>query len=227
LSKKAWLKISQICTLSVERIGKVIGKASPEELNQAIEGRIKMPGVLAALDADQIVSALFRRIAKRRDPEGPPMRLRRIMPLLFCVLISLNGCILLPIPTQEYKVLAGTPVTEEQLVFLAPNITTKSEVTARLGSPDVIWEDARLFAYNWVVRQGILIWAVGAGYSGRTGILDIPKRYMLLIQFDEQDRVQRFERAVRPSYKSYGDFLKEWIGDSDKKSSEGLNKRQD
>ena len=38
LPKKSWLKISQIRTLSVERIGKVIGKASPAELNQAIEG---------------------------------------------------------------------------------------------------------------------------------------------------------------------------------------------
>lgn len=38
LPKKSWLKISQIRTLSVERIGKVIGKASPQELNHAIEG---------------------------------------------------------------------------------------------------------------------------------------------------------------------------------------------
>ena len=38
LPKKSWLKINQIRTLSVERIGKVIGKASLEELNQAIEG---------------------------------------------------------------------------------------------------------------------------------------------------------------------------------------------
>jgi mRNA interferase MazF len=38
LPKKSWLKISQIRILSVERIGKVIGKASLEELNQAIEG---------------------------------------------------------------------------------------------------------------------------------------------------------------------------------------------
>lgn len=38
LPKKSWLKISQIRTLSIERMGKVIGKASLEELNQAIEG---------------------------------------------------------------------------------------------------------------------------------------------------------------------------------------------
>jgi mRNA interferase MazF len=38
LPKKTWIKISQIRTLSVERIGKVIRKASLEELNQVIEG---------------------------------------------------------------------------------------------------------------------------------------------------------------------------------------------
>jgi mRNA interferase MazF len=38
LPKKSWIKISQIRTLSVERIGKVFGKASLEELNQIIEG---------------------------------------------------------------------------------------------------------------------------------------------------------------------------------------------
>ena len=38
LPKKSWAKISQIRTLAVERIGKRIGEASPEELIQVIEG---------------------------------------------------------------------------------------------------------------------------------------------------------------------------------------------
>ena len=38
LPKKSWLKISQIRTMSVERIGKKIGKASPEEIEQAVIG---------------------------------------------------------------------------------------------------------------------------------------------------------------------------------------------
>jgi mRNA interferase MazF len=38
LPKQSWAKISQIRTLSVERIGKLIGKASHEELIQVIEG---------------------------------------------------------------------------------------------------------------------------------------------------------------------------------------------
>jgi len=38
MPKRSWIKISQIRTLSVERIGKVIGKASPDELIQVIDG---------------------------------------------------------------------------------------------------------------------------------------------------------------------------------------------
>ena len=38
MPKKSWIKISQIRTLSVERIGKVIDTASPGELTQVVDG---------------------------------------------------------------------------------------------------------------------------------------------------------------------------------------------
>lgn len=38
LPKQSWVKISQIRTLAVERIGKRIGQASAEELDQVIDG---------------------------------------------------------------------------------------------------------------------------------------------------------------------------------------------
>ena len=38
LPKRSWVKISQIRTLSVDRIGKKLGLATPEELAQVIEG---------------------------------------------------------------------------------------------------------------------------------------------------------------------------------------------
>jgi mRNA interferase MazF len=38
LPKRSWVKISQIRTLSVERIGKKIGQVSAEELDRLIEG---------------------------------------------------------------------------------------------------------------------------------------------------------------------------------------------
>jgi mRNA interferase MazF len=45
LPKKSWVKISQIRTLAVERIGKTIGRASPEELAQVVEGLNEIIGV--------------------------------------------------------------------------------------------------------------------------------------------------------------------------------------
>lgn len=38
LPKKSWVKISQIRTLSVQRLGKKLGKVTAEELNSIIEG---------------------------------------------------------------------------------------------------------------------------------------------------------------------------------------------
>ena len=38
LPKRSWVKISQIRTLTVERIGKKIGRVTPEELDQIVEG---------------------------------------------------------------------------------------------------------------------------------------------------------------------------------------------
>ncbi len=38
LTKPSWIKISQIRTLSVQRIGRKLGAASPEELARVMEG---------------------------------------------------------------------------------------------------------------------------------------------------------------------------------------------
>jgi len=38
LPECSWVKMSQVRTLSIERIGKKIGGVSPEELDQVIEG---------------------------------------------------------------------------------------------------------------------------------------------------------------------------------------------
>lgn len=44
LPKKSWVKISQIRTLAVERIGKKIAEASPEELALVVEGLNEIVG---------------------------------------------------------------------------------------------------------------------------------------------------------------------------------------
>ena len=43
-AKRSWVKISQIRTLSIERIGKKVGRASQDELGQIVEGLNEIVG---------------------------------------------------------------------------------------------------------------------------------------------------------------------------------------
>lgn len=43
--KRSWVKISQIRTLAVERIGARLGRASPEEVSQVVEGLNEIIGI--------------------------------------------------------------------------------------------------------------------------------------------------------------------------------------
>ena len=42
LPKPSWLKISQIRTISTERLGRRLGRVSPEEINQVIEALFEL-----------------------------------------------------------------------------------------------------------------------------------------------------------------------------------------
>ena len=44
LPKRSWAKISQVRTLSVERLGKRMGRVSPEELDRLVEGLNQIVG---------------------------------------------------------------------------------------------------------------------------------------------------------------------------------------
>lgn len=45
LPKRSWVKISQVRTLSVQRMGKKLGQVAPEELDRLIEGLNEILGV--------------------------------------------------------------------------------------------------------------------------------------------------------------------------------------
>jgi mRNA interferase MazF len=44
LPKRSWVKISQVRTLSVQRLGKKVGRVAPAELEQLIEGLNEIVG---------------------------------------------------------------------------------------------------------------------------------------------------------------------------------------
>ncbi len=132
-----------------------------------------------------------------------------------------GGCIAVPVPTLDREVLEGHPIYKVQIASWNPGITTKREVINQLGQPNVIWEDEQVFAYNWEVRTGKLYWAVGVFPGATGGTEPIAKSNVFLVQFDDKDRVKRFEITTRPAFKKYGDFLMDWLKQADKITSEG------
>ena len=141
----------------------------------------------------------------------------KLVALLLSLCIGLHGCII--IPTGEDKVLDGNPVSEEHISFIQSGVTMKAEVLQRLGQPSLIWENEQLFAYDWEMRQGILFWATPGTYPSATGAFNLGKHYVLLIQFDQEDCVMRFEKTTRPSNEKYGEFLAKWVERSDTNST--------
>lgn len=131
--------------------------------------------------------------------------------LTFLLGLLLQACVVLPIPLDEDKVLEGRPITESQLSFMRPGSTTREEVVHRFGQPYIIWADARIFIYRWEMRQGILIWAVASNREIIGDAIDIPRHCLLLIAFDGNNVVTRFERVTRPASRPAPDFLMDWL----------------
>ena len=117
----------------------------------------------------------------------------------------------LPIPTGDAIPGKGRGLTSEELSFIRPGITTKGEVVEQLANPDVIWVEERIFAYTWWTRWGILYSGGVTPYGASASADDIGvKHNVLLIRFDPNDRVERFEVTHRSRFDSYGEHLEKW-----------------
>lgn len=118
---------------------------------------------------------------------------------LIVILISALGAGCVIIPTKEY-VTGPTRgrIEQETLASIRDGATTREEVLVRLGEPDVVMRNERLFAYHWVTSTGYLFVAPvpGGPYGGGGGGYEGPlwqTRYLALVEFDEQGIVKRHE----------------------------------
>ena len=127
------------------------------------------------------------------------------------VVIFLYGCIAIPIPTSENKVMSGEKISDEEIVSIEKGITSKSEIIDQLGLPDIHLIDKNIFAYNWQTRQAIILF-IGYGI----GAEEIPKNYVLLLRFDSEDIVKNYKITKRSWFESYGDHLMEWSQEDEK-----------
>jgi outer membrane protein assembly factor BamE (lipoprotein component of BamABCDE complex) len=151
-------------------------------------------------DQSEIGKRAFRNVSR--------MNLRIQIVLVLCMSLPLSGCLIIPV--KEDKVLSGRPITEDQLTFLTLKVTTRQEVIERLGNPNImiIWQNACVFMYNWKVRGAIGFQCI---IPDPTSIVELPKDYILLIQFNQQEQLVRFKRTTLFPSHSYADCLNKWL----------------
>jgi hypothetical protein len=128
--------------------------------------------------------------------------------MLLSVFFLLGCPVILPLGGSDI----GRRVSKDQLTFVRPGTTSKTEVIAQLGEPNVIWENERVLAYNWdVIRSKYLVGVLGPGSSPPYGTVENRTHCILFFRFDPEDRVERFELTRRPSTVSYGEHLRKWV----------------
>jgi len=106
----------------------------------------------------------------------------RVVAVLFFFLSA--GCAYL---TGEAK---RTEIAEETLKFIKMESTTKQEVLLRLGEPLKVWRGEANFLYADFTKDGI---PLGPGI----GVPMSQNLYLLLIEFDDNNRVKKFEVKMK------------------------------
>jgi hypothetical protein len=102
------------------------------------------------------------------------------------------GCIAVPlrVPTKTISV-SGATGKAIHLEFLKAGTTTREEVGQNLGWIDTGVNDDRLFVGRWAQSSWGVAWAAGGGYSATGGWSRSWKTHNLIVDFDENDLVQR------------------------------------
>ena len=107
--------------------------------------------------------------------------MRTLLPVVALLFVFFSaGCAYL---TGEAK---RTEIAEETLKFMKVESTTKQEVLLRLGEPLKVWRGEANFVYADFTKDGI---PLGPGM----GVPVSQNLYLLLIEFDDNNRVKKFE----------------------------------
>lgn len=105
----------------------------------------------------------------------------------------MSGCVVLPVPMPEHGLAAGRGEIAEQVVEqFQTGQTMREEVLLTLGEPSVALMGDKIFIYHWQVINAYVIWAV---YGGNGDIEALTKDYLVMMEFDQEDKLQRVSRT--------------------------------
>ncbi len=109
-------------------------------------------------------------------------------------LLVLQGCVIIPTPGHRLRSGLGE-IAKVDMEFLEVGKTTREEVLLRFGDPKYSLNNGNVFAYAWTTVRGYYAWGVGGPQGpGTGGGGTIWKTYLVLLEFDKNSRLKRFEQ---------------------------------
>lgn len=138
-------------------------------------------------------------------------RLLTFVTLLSFFLLVLIGCAAIIVPVPEGKVMSGRKITSENTAFIKQGITGRNDVLKELGRPDMDFKELRTVAYTWEVLGAYMPWVIGGPYAAAGGVKEISKPYILMINFDKEDRVSKFVIKERWPLDTVRSHAMKWI----------------
>ena len=130
-----------------------------------------------------------------------------VLRVLFLGLVvgSLGGCVI-PLPKNT----EGIP--DEQFLSLKQGQTSRAEVVAALGDPDIIWETERVLVYKEGPTRRFL-WIIPGNYSAAFFLTELGEDFIIM-RFDEADRIEHLDRR---NGSLNGDSLRNWLTEKKQK----------
>lgn len=125
-----------------------------------------------------------------------------------------SGCVLLLTPEHGLRSGRGV-ISEGDLAFLEEGQTTREQVLLRFGAPAATLNGERVLLYHWQVVRGYLAWFLACdrpcGAPPTAGARRIPKDYLILLEFNDDGRLKRFERTSPRWFESVEKHVDRWM----------------
>jgi outer membrane protein assembly factor BamE (lipoprotein component of BamABCDE complex) len=107
--------------------------------------------------------------------------------IAFLLILFASACMV--IPTPEHRIAGRVPCDDEKTSFMMKETTSKEEVLLKLGEPDLVLNQERIFVYRWeMVAAYFIVGGYGAGAAG-----PIQRPHFLIIEFNDRNFVSRHE----------------------------------
>jgi outer membrane protein assembly factor BamE (lipoprotein component of BamABCDE complex) len=109
--------------------------------------------------------------------------------ILLALLLTVFSSACMVIPTPEHRIAGRVPCDDEKTMFIVKETTSKEEVLLKLGEPDLVMNQERIFVYRWEMVAAYFV--VGGYGSGAIGPIQRP--HFLIIEFNDKSVVSRHE----------------------------------